>query len=444
MPLANVPGVSFTPSATKVPTPLNYLTSTDFNWLNQYMPDYSKQIVDRYGNGDLTGMLEMQGNEIALDSDDVKWTEDGRLEMLATGVTRATNVFTFNNHTFRVNETLLVCDASGAVLNRGIVSAVTTNTFTVLPDLAAGWGVGTTALIVYAYSSEFAKKTSGMQQSLNSQVSYFDNKPIIIKEMIDESGSNLAQRTWLEVSDGNGGTGFVWFYKNYADTEKRFKNKIESGLIEGRIAEAGSAAATAGFLNTQGLFDAIEDGNIFEGPATDLSDFDEIIERMNAQGQMNLNYYYGTTSQVAAIDDMIKEQFVTSMGWGMFNNGKEGAVDLGFSGFKRSGYEIAYSRWRYLDNPTGRGALPGAQKVHAVMIPYGSTQIYDRSNSKAATLPTLHVRYRANNLTNRKFKVVMTGFEEGNSRVDEKVVDFLTERCLVTLSRNNYLISMGA
>ena len=61
MALANSPGVLFTPSATKVPTPTNYLGSDDFDFLNQYMPELYNKIHDRFGSQDITGMLEAMG-----------------------------------------------------------------------------------------------------------------------------------------------------------------------------------------------------------------------------------------------------------------------------------------------------------------------------------------------------------------------------------------------
>lgn len=442
MALAAIPGVKFTPSPTAVPTPTNYLGSDDFDFLNQYFPELYNQIHNRFGSQDITGMLELMGKEMPFESDMIKWSEEGRLTQLGSAVTRSGNVFTLNDHTFRPNETIDVRNADGSVNRFGLITEVTTNTFTALCGDAAGWtAVGTTGLTLWAYGSEFKKRTSGMATSLNSQVEFFDQSPVIIKEMVDESGSNLAQRTWLEVSDGNGNTGYIWYFKNYKDTEKRFKNKIESELIKGKV-WAGDLAA-AGYQGTQGLFSAAEEGNIFEGPATDLSDFDEIIERCNAQGMISQNYLYNTTAQGLAIDDFLKQEQLTGLSWGAFNNDKDMALNLEFKGFHRGGYEFYKSRWRFLDDPIGEGSKIGASKVHAVMIPSGSKNVYDVIKGESATQPMLHVRYRASNKTNRKYKMVMTGAEVGNSRVDELIVDFLTERALVALGRNNLFIFKG-
>jgi hypothetical protein len=443
MALASVPGVIFSPSPTKVPTPTNYLGADDFDFLNQYMPELYNKIHDRFGSQDVTGMLEAMGKEMPFASDNIKWTEEGRLTQLGTGVTRSANVFTLNGHTFRANETIVVQNADGSVERQGLITEVTTNTFTALCGDALGWtALGTTALKVYADSNEFKKKTDGMAQSLNSQVEHFEQTPVIVKEMVDESGSNLAQITWIEVTDSNGGTGYVWYFKNYKDTEKRFKNAIETKLIRGRR-WAGDLAA-AGYGGTQGLFEITEEGNVFGGLATDLEDFDSIIERCNAQGMIADNYIYGTAAQNLAIDDMLKDQGAMTLGWGAFDNNKDMALNLGFSGFKRGGYEFSYSRWRFLDNPTTEGSNIGANKVHAVMIPSGSKAVYDVIKGESATQPMLHVRYRANAKTNRKYKMSVRDFDNGTSNGNDSLtVDFITERALVCLGRNNTFIFKG-
>lgn len=442
MPLANVPGVIFTPSATKVPTPLNYLGGDDFDFLNQYMPELYTKIVNRFGSQDLTGMLEQQGKEMPFASDNIKWKEEARLTQLGTGVTRAANVFTLNDHTFRPNETLVVRNDDGSVLRQGLITTTTTNTFTALCGEAADWtAVGTTALTVFADSNEFNKKSGGMTQSLNSQFESFEQSPVIIKEMVDESGSNMAQVTWLQV-DSAAGSGYVWYYQNYSDTEKRFKNAIEQKLIRGKR-WAGNLLA-AGYEGTQGMFDIFSQGNIFEGQITDLDDSDEIVERMNAQGMISENYLYSTTSQTASIDDFLKAENVTGVSWGAFNNGEKDALVLGFTGYHRSGYNFYPSRWRYLDNPTTEGSMVGASKVHAVMIPSASKQVYDVIKGESASQPMLHVRYRSKGTMDRKFQMSVRSFVAGTTAgVDEVITDFLTERCLVVLGRNNVLIAKG-
>ncbi len=445
MAILTIPGVAFTPSATKVPTPQNYMSGTDFNFTNQYLPDTEKIIHKKYGNQRITGMLEYLGKESAFSADNFKWSEDGRLTQLADGVTRAANVFTFAGHTFRVNETVIVRDASGTIERQGIITAVTATTFTALCSIVADWtAVGTTALVIYAYGAQFQKGTAGMQESLNSQVSFYENTPIIIKEMVKENGSNMTGLTWLEVSDGKGNSGFVWYFKNREDTEIRFENKIESELILAVKNEVGSPAFTAGYQGTQGLYSAMREGNIFGGPLSTLGDADEVIDRLNKQGFISQNYLYNTTAQGAAISDFLKDEMVTALSWGAFDNKQDQALYLDFKGFHRSNYEFYTSASRFLDDPTGQGSNVGANKVHGLLIPSASKQVYDHTNSTSANMPILHTKYRAGGAGhNRKYQMTVRDWASGKNNLDEMRTEFQAERMLVLAGRNNTMIFQG-
>jgi len=442
MGLLGNPGVVLTPSASKVPTGQNYLGSDDFDFANQYLPETEKKIFDRFGSQDITGMLKMLGKEKSFASDKILWKEEARLRQLATGVTRSSNVFTSVAHTFRVNETIIVRNTANDSIRQGLITAVTDDTFTALCGEAAGWD-GTSALTIFVDSNEFKKDTFGFTESLDSQFASYEQSPVIVKEMVKESGSNMAQITWIEVTnESTGQSGYVWYFKNYSDTEKRYFNAVESKLIRGKR-WAGDVLA-AGYEGTQGLIDIAREGNIFEGLVSDLNDVDELIERMDAQGGISENYMYGTTAFGTSIDDFLQAENVTGVSWGAFNNDQNMALNLEFKGFQRAGYSFYKSRWRYLTEPTSEGSLEGVNKIHAVMIPSGSKTLRDQVNGGTTTEPLLQVRYRAYGKENRKFKVAMRSFDEGTTGGQDRVItDFLTERCLQAAGRNNIFIFQG-
>lgn len=444
MPVASLPGVSFTPSATLVPTPENYLGSADFDWLKQYAPAVYTKIHDRYGRQDITGLLELLGSEMPADSDSILWKEENRLTQLGSGVALSGNVFTLNAHTFRPSETIVVRNADGSILRQGRIESTTTNTFTAKCGHVSGWSaLGSTGLTVFVTANEYKKKTAGMTESVNTTFESFENNFAIIKEMVDESGSNMAQKVWLEVTDDNGSVlGNVWFYENYKNTEKRFKNAIESKLIRDR--KWVGDLATDGYQGSEGLIEATEGGNIFNGSITDLLDVDEVIERMQKQGGIAQNYFYGTTAFSSGIDDFLKAEHVTGLSWGAFNNNENMALNLEFKGFHRGGFEFYKSRSSYLNNPIGEGSVVGLSKINAFMIPSGSTRMLEVGKNKTTTQPMLHVRYRANGATNRKYQMAKRSWEQGTTAgVDEQRMEFQTERCLVLLGRNNTLQFVG-
>lgn len=434
MALELAPGVLLTPTPTKTPTPTNYISDDDYNLLTQYIPELETKIVDRFGTQNITGMLAALGKESTFAADLIKWNEEGRLTQLAEGVTRSSNVFTSASHTFRVGETIVVRTSDGGELRQGQITEVTTNTFTALCGNSAGW-TGASGLTVYADSNEFGKGSTGLGAGLNSQIQQFTQKPVNIFEYIKETGSNMALRTWVDT-----GEGFVWYYRNLSETKQRFNNAIENKLIMGKMWEGDLLAA--GQEGTQGLFSAAEEGNIFSGQLTDLDDFDEVIDRMNAQAGIAENYLYITSAQSRVIDRMLKAENVTGVSWGEFSNEAE-MLKLGFSAFKYGNYQFKKSLWRFLDNPTTEGSATGATKYHGLMFPMGSKNIYDVQTAKQVTQPILHVKIRANELTNRKYKMRIKDWDNGTNDADARITEFLTERALCVTSRNNLMVIKG-
>ena len=81
-------GVALQPSAEQVALSTNYITNFDF--LNQYLPDTYEKEFERYGNRTISGFLRMVGAEMPSNSDLIKWAEQGRLHTKYTACTLAT------------------------------------------------------------------------------------------------------------------------------------------------------------------------------------------------------------------------------------------------------------------------------------------------------------------------------------------------------------------
>ena len=56
------PGFDLQPSAQQVITPQNYITN--FNFLNQYLPDTYEKEFERYGNRTIASFLRIVGAEM--------------------------------------------------------------------------------------------------------------------------------------------------------------------------------------------------------------------------------------------------------------------------------------------------------------------------------------------------------------------------------------------
>ena len=463
-----VPGFQLQPSAEQVPLSTNYITN--FNFLNQYLPDTYEKEFERYGNRTIASFLRMVGAEMPSNSDMVKWAEQGRLHTkyvncdssAAAAADSATITVSDAGVTaiaIRAGQTVYISDNATGLSNKGIVTSVnvSANTFVVAYYEAGGQTFsGTAILSVWIYGSEFKKGTIGMIGSLESQDEFFSNSPIIIKDKYAVSGSDMAQIGWVEVTTENGATGYLWYLKSEHETRLRFEDYLETAMIEAVPAETGSGVANAGLnpdygnKGSEGIFYAVNDrGNVWGGGnPTTLADFDAIISRLDKQGSIEENVIFVNRAFSFDIDDMLAAQNSYGAGgtsYGLFQNDKEMALNLGFTGFRR-GYDFYKSDWKYLNDPTMRGGLPtGASAsgtVTGLLVPAGSTTVYDQILGKNAKRPFLHVRYRASETEDRRYKSWITGSAGGaqTSDLDAMEVNFLSERCVCTLGANNFVL----
>jgi hypothetical protein len=452
MALNSNPGVKLTPTSTKEILSSNYLEAADFDFTTQNLPELYEKEFARYGNQSLKGFLEKMGQEMAIQSDLIKWSEEGRLRPVGSGITRSAAVFTLVAHPFRLNDTVILND--GTVEMKGIVTVVTADTFTVSASTTAGFGtVGQTGALAasgikaFTYSNEYRKGTPGRTESLEANPDIFENKPIIIKEVDEVNGSDMAQVGWIEV-EGEGGTGYLWYLKSRAQSRQRFDDYIEMGMVEGVSYDSGSAAGGLGYTGTEGFFEAVQQGNVFAGVISSMTDVDEVLSRLNKQGAISEYIMMNDFDQDRNIDYLLAAQNSYGVGgtsYGAFNNSEDMALNLGFTGFKVAGFEIYKAQWKYLDDPTARGLFTGNQAINGVMCPSGTKTVRDEVLGANATLPFLHVKYRKSGTEDRRYKVWQTGSAGGanNSSLDANQMHMLTERALCTMGRNNFVLIKG-
>ena len=125
--------------------------------------------------------------------------------------------------------------------------------------------------------------------------------------------------------------------------------------------------------------------------------------------------------------------------YGVFNNQEDMALNLGFSGFRRGSYDFYKTDWKYLNDSTTRG---NADDVEGIIVPAGTSTVYDQILGQNVKRPFLHVRYRASEADDRRMKSWITGSVGGNYTSDEDAmnVHFLSERCLCVQAANNFVL----
>lgn len=443
--IAASPAVRYVPSATKIPTAQNYLDLSDITYLNHELPELDKSIHNRYGSQMIDTFFERTGRKIPYASDVITWTEEDRLTQLATGVARAADVFTLADHTFRPGEIITAFLPDGSVLRQGRISATTSTTFTASCGDAAGWtALGTTGITVFADTNEFLKGTAGMSQSLNTKYQQFTVRGSITKEMADENRTNMTQVSWLKMTDNATGAdlGYIWYDVNKYNAERRFRNARESKNFTSK--DWSGDLLAAGYKGREGMLSAFAQGNIFAGTISDRTSAENLVNRLEKQGQLRDNIIYGTTQFCFAIDSFLSTQSsATGLSYGAFQNNKQMALDLSFQGYTIGGWEFQYSRLQYLTEPTAQGAITGINKVNGFLIPSASQSVMDPMVGTPSVKPMIHVRNRAYGKLNRDYEMVIRNWADGTSLTDTITTEWSSEQAVVVIGRNNAVLFKG-
>jgi hypothetical protein len=487
----------------KVPSPQQQTLASNYidfaggstGWEQQYLPDLMEKEAEVFGPRTISGFLSQVGAEESMTSDQVVWSEQSRLHLSyvgtvdADGDTNGTftvthdidgsadgeNGFAVASHGIRTNDIVLIAQA-GVVVKALVVETPATAVVTVEPYATAALSTltdGTATLLVIG--SEYAKGQSysditgtaaaDKRTALTPTFKSYSNKPIIMKDYYEISGSDASQVGWVEVSGEEGQNGYLWYLKAEGDTRARFTDYLEMTMLE---AEKTTAASIIGFADgqirgsadaglngagTEGLFAAIESrGNVTSGvtgvnAATDLAEFDAILAEFDKQGAIEENMMFVNRATSLAMDDMLASMNSYGAGgtsYGVFDNEEDMALNLGFSGFRRGSYDFYKSDFRYLNDKATRGGIndrAGSAAIRGVIVPAGVSTVYDQSLGKNLKRPFLHVRYRASQTDNRKMKTWVTGSVGATtSALDAMQIHYLSERCLVTQGANNFML----
>ena len=467
-------GPGLTPTQDQSILSSNYLQWNDKDGENfadfaqQYLPELYEQEIERFGNRTLSGFLRMVGAEMPMTSDQVIWSEQNRLHIGYDNVALAGSTFTVtlptnNELVIRKNQTFVVFDPATEVTLKGLVTTApnpgspTTLTFDGACYTAANFNaLGTSGLKLFVYGSDFAKGTLGMEGSVTPVLTQFSNRPIIIKDKYLVNGSDTAQIGWVEVATEDGTSGFLWYMKAESETRLRYEDYLEMAMVEGELAADGSAVKalnTDAGKGTQGMFSAIEErGNVYQGFAGAaapgngaMGDFDAILQELDLQGAIEENMLFLDRATALDFDDMIGSMAgggfgsTASASYGLFDNEAEMALNFGFSGFRRGSYDFYKTDWKYLNDASTRGMV---DNIKGVLIPAGTSTVYDQMLGSNIRRPFLHVRYRASETDDRRMKSWITGSVGGayTSSLDAMEVHYLSERCLCVQAANNFVL----
>ena len=466
----------------------NYLAiGSDFDFQDQFLPEIYEKEVERFGNRSISGFLRMVGAEMPMASDEVVWTEQGRIHVAVKNARLASgdavnNKITFIAETtgsnplsaadqcalFSVGDTIILSHgtASSMRTTKAIVKTVNTTDIIAVPYLAANlsdagagsWNNAATTddISIIVYGSEYGKGSKEVGNTKDAKFTSYSNKPIILRDKYSVNGSDTAQIGWVEVTSENGASGYLWYLKSEHEARLRFEDQLEMAMIEGEKAahsftvNPGTGSNSFTVKGTEGLFAAINsrglvynDADFGSADADDgVAEFDAILKELDKQGAIEENMIFSSRNLSLAIDNMLANQNSYGSGgtsYGVFNNSEDMALNLGFSGFRRGSYDFYKTDWKYLNDGVTRGAIGD---VDGVIVPAGTSTVYDQNMGKNVKRPFLHVRYRASEADDRRLKSWITGSVGGNYTSDEDAmnVHFLSERCLCVQAANNFVL----
>jgi hypothetical protein len=472
--MAITPRTAFTAAPVQQITANNYLDIQNNGWAQQYLPDLMEKEAEIYGKRTISGFLGQVGAEEAMSADQVVWSEQGRLhlsyEVDMLDVTASTinieknidGVAQTTDHGVRVGDQVLIAGGGQTVTALVTVADAGSKVITALPyggahltDMGFVNGDNTCTLLVFGSENGKGTDYTGAR-SVRPDFTTYTNKPIILKDQYEVSGSDAAQVGWIEVSGEDGQNGYMWYLKAEGETRSRFGDYLEMSMIESEKAADDSTilGGANGLVGTEGLFASIKarghqtSGITGVNAATDLAEFDAILAEFDKNGAIEENMMFVNRATALAIDDMLASMNSYGAGgtsYGVFDNSEDMALNLGFSGFRRGSYDFYKSDWKYLNDLATRGGINAAatagEDIRGVIIPAGTSSVYDENLGKNLTRPFLHVRYRASQLESRKMKTWVTGSVGATtSTLDAMAVNFLSERCLVTQGANNFML----
>ena len=455
----------------------NYLSLADMTWTQQFLPEVYEKEVERYGNRTITGFLRMVGAEMPMASDQVVWSEQGRLHIAYdTGVSNApagvvgTQTIGLPSPGADGKAPLLgpgmtIVIAKGNVTNKAFVKSVGAlaggvQTYNIevydnanrnLTVALQGATNGNGNLSLFVFGSEYGKGSSLAGNSVDASFTTFSNKPIILRDKYEVNGSDVAQIGWVEVTTEIGTGGYLWYLKSEHESRIRFEDYLEMSMVEAEEAATPFAnAAGATLSGMQGLFSTLEErglvwsGTDFAtvGAGTGIDAFDTILQELDKQGAIEENMMFLDRATSLGIDDMLAAQNSYGAGgtsYGVFDNSEDMALNLGFSGFRRGAYDFYKTDWKYLNDSTTRGLI---NDIKGVIVPAGTSTVYDQQLGQNISRPFLHIRYRASEADDRRLKSWVTGSVGGNYTSDADVmnVHFLSERTMCTQAANNFVL----
>ena len=468
--LGSSPAMNPTPSNVAVATTSNYVNSASLlaaasdasNLLTKR--DVDEQLVKRYGNQGITGLMELLGSKKETTANKFEHYEETFLHNHFTATVGSSGDFTIGNSfddagdgsgNTAVRDGDIIMGGSGSLYYVTAADAANPNNDFTIKNVSNGAlassGVDTSFCVV---GNAYAERTDQPGEGITPRVIQYSNSCQIIKESFSVSGSEATNAIYVKVDNQEFGSGYLWYLQGEADTYQRFMDYCELAMIVGQAGDGtlssadtdtdGSSAIT-GVKTTEGLLSFIENkGQTMDlgSSAITMADFDAAVKSLDKfRGAKEMALYAGINLSLD-IDDLLASQGAYAAGganYGTFANSKDMALNLGFNSFSRGGYTFHKKTYDLFNRPDLLGGDGFKFNGFGMCIPMDN----QRDARSGESIPSLRMRYKAANGYSREMEHWLTGSAVLQNRTNEKDElrsHYRTERGFEGFAPNRFLL----
>ena len=462
-------GMVLRPTSVQTATNENYVSALTATSGNLHKRDVSEQLVKRYGDQGITGLLELMGAkapttqstfehyEEAFLHNDLVFQFNTAVSAAGTGseaITIQASSLHSGESALRVGDILLLEDGTQCYVQ----ARSTASAFTIYPLTSSGFvsanagSVDVNAVIIGNAFSEGSAQPEG----LTPRIHEYSNQVQIIKESFEVTGSEATNVVYVKVDNEEMGSGYLWYLKGEADTYKRFMDFAEIQMVLGNTISNTTLTATSSTLDgtsysnstlrgTEGLLPFIENkGQSMDlgSSAITMADFDAIVKSLDKYRGAKENALYAGINLSLDVDDLLAAQGAYAAGganYGTFQNNKDMAMNLGFNSFTRGGYTFHKKTYDLFNHPKLLGATGQKYNGYGIIIPM-DTQKDARSGEM---IPSLRIRYKAANGYSRDMEHWLTGSAVLQNKTNTEDVlksHYRCERGFEGFAANRYML----
>ena len=464
--LGSSPAMNPSPSNVAVATTSNYVNSATLlaaasdgsNLLTKR--DVDEQLVKRYGNQGITGLMELLGSKKETTANKFEHYEETFLHNSFTGsisgddLTIASGDRDGSGNT-AVRDGDLLLGNSGTMFyvtgqhDDGLASSQPEEQFRIKVVSTGAVASGETDTTFAVVGNAYAERTDQPGEGITPRVIQYSNSCQIIKESFSVSGSEATNAIYVKVDNQEFGSGYLWYLQGEADTYQRFMDYSELAMIVGvgsSVLEDGATDGAGGTVTTtEGLLSFMENkGQTMDlgSSAITMADFDAAVKSLDKfRGAKEMALYAGINLSLD-IDDLLAAQGAYAAGganYGTFANNKDMALNLGFNSFTRGGYTFHKKTYDLFNRPDLLGADGFKFNGYGMCIPMDN----QRDARSGESIPSLRMLYKAANCYSREIEHWLTGSAVLQNRTNEKDElrsHYRTERGFEGFAPNRFLL----